>query len=375
MKQGANAFPRMAGLTVFACQLLAGCLLSGMVSLSSAHAQAPAKPWSSLGRAATAAEVAAWDIDVRADFKGLPAGRGSVAKGQEVWEAQCESCHGTFGESNEVFTPIVGGTSKKDIETGRVGALQRGDYPQRTTLMKVSQLSTLWDYINRAMPWNAPKSLSVEEVYAVTAYILHLGDIVPADFVLSDKNIAQVQQRLPNRNGKVRYEPMWVKNGKPDVQGSLCMSACATELDIRSFLPDYARNAHGNLAEQHRAVGPVRGADTTRAALSPAASMTPTAAAFTATPSPVPRASGKSPAELAKASNCTACHAQSARLVGPSFKDIAARYKSDPQAEDKLTGKVRNGAQGVWGAIPMPANPALKEEEARSLVRWILGGL
>ncbi len=375
MKQGAKAFRLIAVATVFACQLMVGCVLAFMTLLEPAHAQTNAKPWASLGRAATPAEVAAWDIDVRADFKGLPAGRGSVAKGQEVWEAQCESCHGTFGESNEVFTPIVGGTSKKDIETGRVAALQRGDYPQRTTLMKVSQLSTLWDYINRAMPWNAPKSLSVEEVYAVTAYILHLGDIVPADFVLSDKNIAQVQQRLPNRNGKVRYEPMWVKSGKPDVQGSLCMSGCATELDIRSFLPDYARNAHGNLAEQHRAVGPVRGADTTRAALSPAPSMPVMVAASTPTPTATPKPSGKPPAELAKASNCTACHAQAARLLGPSFKDIAARYKSDPQAEDKLTLKVRNGAQGVWGAIPMPANPALKEEEARSLVRWILGGL
>jgi S-disulfanyl-L-cysteine oxidoreductase SoxD len=372
MKQVVKVPRRISAVTAFVCQFLVVSVVSLMVLLNPAQAQSNVKPWASLGRAATPAEVAAWDIDVRADFKGLPAGRGSVAKGQEVWEAQCESCHGTFGESNEVFTPIVGGTTKKDIETGRVGALQRGDYPQRTTLMKVSQLSTLWDYINRAMPWNAPKSLSVEEVYAVTAYVLHLGDIVPADFVLSDKNIAQVQQRLPNRNGKVRYEPMWVKSGKPDVQGTLCMTGCVTELDVRSFLPDYARNAHGNLAEQHRSVGPVRGADTTRAALtSLAPSVTQTAAAST----PSPKPSAKPPAELAKASNCTACHAQSARLVGPSFKDIAARYKSDPQAEDKLTGKVRNGAQGVWGAIPMPANPALKEDEARSLVRWILGGL
>ena len=74
-----------------------------------------AKPWLNLGRAATPAEVKAWDIDVRSDFVGLPKGSGSVAKGEEVWEAKCASCHGTFGESNEVFTPIVGGTSKKDI--------------------------------------------------------------------------------------------------------------------------------------------------------------------------------------------------------------------------------------------------------------------
>jgi hypothetical protein len=100
-----------------------------------------------------------------------------------------------------VFTPIAGGTTKQDIETGRVANLARQDFPQRTTLMKVATVSTLWDYINRAMPWTNPKTLTVEEVYATVAFILNLGDIVDDDFVLSDKNIADVQKRMPNRNG------------------------------------------------------------------------------------------------------------------------------------------------------------------------------
>ena len=134
----------------------------------SANAIAQAKPagnvaWAGLGRPATPAEIKAWDIDVRPDFKGLPPGAGSVAKGQDIWEAKCTSCHGVFGESNEVFTPIVGGTTKKDIQTGRVEALSKGSEAQRSTLMKVSTLSTLWDYINRAMPWTAPKSLTADE--------------------------------------------------------------------------------------------------------------------------------------------------------------------------------------------------------------------
>lgn len=86
-------------------------------------------------------------------------------------------------------------------------------------MMKLSQVSTLWDYINRAMPWNAPKTLKPDEVYALVAYILNLAEVVPNDFVLSDKNIAQVQERLPNRNGKVIYPGMWSVAGKPDVQG------------------------------------------------------------------------------------------------------------------------------------------------------------
>ena len=111
-----------------------------------------------VGRDATPAEVRAWDIDVRPDFKGLPKGSGSVSRGEAVWEEKCASCHGVFGESNEVFTPLVGGTSKDDIKTGRVKGLEEGQsvVPQKTTLMKVATVSTLWDYINRAMPWNAP---------------------------------------------------------------------------------------------------------------------------------------------------------------------------------------------------------------------------
>ena len=132
-----------------------------------------------MGRNATGKEVLAWDIDVRPDFKGLPPGSGSVQKGMDVWEAKCASCHGVFGESNEVFSPLVGGTTAEDIRTGHVARLKDPAFPGRTTLMKVATVSTLWDYINRAMPWNAPKSLSTEEVYAVTAYLLNLGGVVP----------------------------------------------------------------------------------------------------------------------------------------------------------------------------------------------------
>ena len=78
-----------------------------------------------MGRPATTKEVAAWDIDVRPDFKGLPAGSGSVEKGQDIWEAKCASCHGVFGESNEVFSPLVGGTTAEDVKTGRVANLTR----------------------------------------------------------------------------------------------------------------------------------------------------------------------------------------------------------------------------------------------------------
>ncbi len=316
---------------------------------SLAHAQ---QKFSGIGRAATPAEIKAWDIDVRPDFTGLPSGAGSVAKGQQVWEAKCESCHGAFGESNDVFTPIAGGTAKADAASGRVAMLMRTDFPQRTTMMKLSQISTLWDYINRAMPWNAPKSLSTEEVYAVTAYILHLGDVLPADFVLSDKNIRAVQAMLPNRNGMATFEPLWQLGGKGDVANTLCMKDCTAEANITSSLPDFARNQHGNLIEQSRIVGASRGTNT---------------GALTAKSVPIADV-----ASLAAKHNCTACHALTSKLVGPSFADIAAKYKAEAGVENKLMAKVRSGGAGVWGLIPMPAHPGLSEDDLRALIRWNL---
>jgi len=339
---------------------------------------------STLGRAATAKEIAAWDIDVRPDFKGLPSGKGSVDEGTEIWEAKCASCHGSFGENNSVFSPLIGGTTKDDIKTGRVARLTDEGFPGRTTLMKVPTVSTLWDYINRAMPWNAPKSLSKDEVYAVTAYLLNLADVVPADFTLSDKNIAEVQQRMPNRNGMTTDHGMWPGKtmgnaGKPDVKATACMSNCVTEPKVKSFLPAFARNNHGNLAEQNRLVGPQHGADTTRPeSTKPLAAGTQVAAAATAGATAAASKPANTPEfdaarGLLGKHNCTACHAIDRKVLGPSFQDVAKKWASRGDKVEYLTGKILKGGQGVWGAIPMPAQ-ALPEADAQAIAKWMAAG-
>jgi len=325
---------------------------AGVTLLLVAPAQAGAQ-FPGIGRAATPAEVRAWDIDVRPDFKGLPPGSGSVADGQKIWDAQCAQCHGTFGESNEVFTPLVGGTTAKDIESGRVKSLTEGDVG-RTTLMKVATLSTLWDYIHRAMPWNAPKSLKTDEVYAVLAYLLNLGDILPADFVLSDRNIAEVQAKMPNRNGMTRSHGLWDVKGKPDVANAACMKDCPVQGGVGSQLPEHAQSSHGNLADQQRTVGPTRGG---------AASATPTKVAPAATV-----------ADLARRKACLSCHAVDKRIVGPAFQEVAAKYQGQEGAAAKLLEKLKRGGGGVWGSIPMPPNPDLAESDARMLIEWVLSG-
>jgi len=324
-----------------------------------------------IGRNATPAEVVAWDIDVRPDFKGLPKGSGSVEQGQVIWESKCASCHGVFGESNEIFTPIAGGTTTEDIKTGKVASLADRKQPQRTTLMKVPTVSTLWDYIYRAMPWNAPRSLTPDETYALVAFILSLGEIIPDDFVLSNTNIADVQKKMPNRNGMTRNHGFWSVNGKPDVNGSSCMNNCVKFVQIGSTLPDFARNAHGNIAEQNRLYGPYRGSDSTKPPLDKLPGSTGEGLAHA---TDTHAATTKGPAAIFKSENCSACHAPSAKLVGPSIADIAVKYKGQSGAQDKLMVKVKNGGSGVWGAIPMPPQAQLSDEDRATLVHWMLTG-
>ena len=318
-----------------------------------------------VGRGATPAEVKAWDIDVRPDFKGLPKGKGNVERGNELFEEKCASCHGSFGESNEVFTPLAGGTTKDDIKTGNVKGLSSGELPQRTTFTKVATISTVWDYIYRAMPWTAPKSLKPDEVYAILAYLLNLQEIVPADFELSDRNIAEVQKLLPNRNGMTTDHGLWPgasakkggigNGGIPDVKNVACMKNCKPEVQIGSTLPDYARTAHGELADQNRNFGAVRGTRT----LGPEAAK---------------KAADAGTLDLATKSGCMACHGVKNKIVGPGYNEIVARYQGQTDAESRLVAKVKAGGQGVWGSIPMPPNAHVKDEDITTLVKWILNG-
>jgi len=321
-----------------------------------------------IGREATANEVSAWDIDVRPDLKGLPKGSGSVADGMELWEAQCASCHGVFGESNEIFTPIVGGTTEADQKTGRVASLTDPAQPQRTTLMKVPTVSTLYDYIYRAMPWNAPRSLTADDTYAVLAYILNLGYIVPDDFTLSHENMAEIQAIMPNRNGMTTDHGLLTVDGEPDVKAQACMSDCATQVVVTSTLPDFARNAHENLAEQNRTFGPYRGVDTTKPPLAqlPGVNYQPVVA--------MAQSAEIDPKKLFTQNNCAACHAAASAMVGPSIQQVAQKYQGKPQMWAELQNKVKQGGVGNWGSIPMPPHPQVSDEDITVMIEWMMKG-
>jgi cytochrome c len=230
------------------------------------------------------------------------------------------------------------------------------------------------------MPWNQPKSLSVQEVYAATAYLLNMGGVVPADFTLSDKNIREVQQLLPNRNGMTAKHALWPGrelggNARPDVVGDACMRDCAVQPKVASILPGFARNAHGNLAEQNRSVGAQRGADTSRPEAAAGAPRQPYPQAMKSSePAPAAAAGGGTTGQavlaLAQKNNCTACHAADRKVVGPSWVDIAKKHEGKA---DYLAGKIRSGGSGTWGTVPMPPQ-TLSDEELGRIAAWLAAG-
>jgi cytochrome c len=222
------------------------------------------------------------------------------------------------------------------------------------------------------MPWNAPKSLQTDEVYAVTAFLLNLGGVVPDDFVLSDANIAQAQQRLPNRNGMSTAHGLWPgrtlgNGGKPDIKATACMANCATEPTVASFLPDFARNAHGNLAEQNRLVGAQHGADTTRGPGAPAAVVAATPAAAAADPA------AAAAQALARKHNCLTCHGLENKVVGPGLQEVARKYAGRADAVPYLAQRIQAGGSGVWGPIPMPAQ-TLPITDIQAIAQWLAAG-
>jgi mono/diheme cytochrome c family protein len=145
-----------------------------------------------LGRAALPEEITAWDTDVRPDGKGLPVGKGTAKQGDAIFQAQCAGCHGEFGQGVGRWPALAGGE----------GTL-RADRPDKTIGSFWPDLSTVFDYIKRAMPFGNAQSLSNDEVYALTAYLLTMNDIIKDEnFELNEKNFTSI--KMPNASGFYR---------------------------------------------------------------------------------------------------------------------------------------------------------------------------
>lgn len=198
------------------------CVVAVLLSIAvlwfttTAHAAGTGAPLG-IGRVATPEEVAAWDIDVRADGKGLPKGRGNAAEGEVIFAQKCASCHGDFGEGKNRWTVLAGGR----------GSL-KSENPVKTVGSYWPYISTAYDYIYRSMPFGDAQTLKPDEVYALIAFILLMNDIIgDEEFELSNETLVGV--RLPN-------EKNFIGDGRPDTptlkDGEPCMTDCKPAVEV-----------------------------------------------------------------------------------------------------------------------------------------------
>ena len=186
--------------------IAAGALLA---ACSAASAQSP-----NLGKPISPEDLASWDISIGPDGVGLPPGSGSVEKGASVYAEQCTPCHGTFGEGEGRYPKLAGGEGSLTSER-----------PEPSVGSYWPFAVTLFDYINRAMPFQAPHSLSANDVYALTAYVLHINNIVGNNFVADRDSLPKV--KMPNHDKFIWQDP------RPDTSAKECMKDCADPKSIK----------------------------------------------------------------------------------------------------------------------------------------------
>ena len=191
---------------------IAACLL--LITVAPAYAGSKGF---GLGRPALPEEVKAWDIDVRPDGQGLPSGKATAETGETLFLERCAACHGEFGEGVGRWPPLVGGA----------GSLT-SDRPDKTVGSFWPYVSSIYDYVHRAMPFGDAQSLTADETYALVAYILNMNDVVPRDFELSNKNFASIHLQ----NETAFYPDDREQTEKQFWKKEPCMTNCKTDVKV-----------------------------------------------------------------------------------------------------------------------------------------------
>lgn len=270
-----------------------------------------------LGREAVSEEIAAWDVDVLPDGRGLPEGRGDAYTGEEVFADKCASCHGDFAEGVDNWPVLAGGfdtLADKD--------------PVKTVGSYWPYLSTVWDYVHRSMPFGEAQTLTADETYAIVAYILYSNDLVDDDFELSHENFADFE--MYNKDG-------FVVDDRPELEYSKwraepCMENCkpSVEITMRATFLDVTPEDGGESVMNDATAQDTPTFVATTAASEAAEGDTEVAAASSTAIDPALFASGE---KVFK--KCKACHA-----VGEGAKN-----KSGPQLNG-LFGRQMGSVEG-----------------------------
>ena len=271
---------------------------AAFISMAVSPASAADRKYPALGAAATPEQIQAWDIDVRPDGLGAPAGSGTAPKGEAVYIEKCAMCHGDFGEARGRYPVLVGGH----------GTL-KDQRPEKTIGSYWPYASTIFDYIKRAMPFGDAQSLTNDEVYAITAFLLNMNDVIDSDFVLDASNIGKIE--MPNAAN-------FIDDPRPDAQAvkvaDLCMKDCKPEIKVlgRAVIIDVTPDKGGAKA---------KAAAKAAEASAPAAEAAPAAAQVAAAPAGDPEAGKK------VFRKCMACHNidKAKNKIGPSLQGVMGR--------------------------------------------------
>ena len=292
------------------------------------------------GKPATQEEIAGWDIDVRPDGQGLPDGSGSVSRGEELYDAKCASCHGAFGEGEGRWPKLAGG----------FGTLDKAK-PDKTVGSYWPYASTLWDYIHRAMPFTEPQSLTTDETYSLTAYVLYLNRIVEEDFELTRSNFTEIE--MPNKDG------FYVDN-RPDVKNPACMEDCKDPKMIKITSAIKGITPLDHVAKEQK---------------SNQRNSSSSEAQDSINEQEVTQENQINIGRNIYGNSCAICHAQGV-TGAPKFGDKLAWESRVSQGFEVLKTHALEGFTGESGVMPAKGgNPSLSEQEISAAVYYMIEGI
>ena len=317
----------------------------------------------SFGRPATANEIKAWDIDALPDGTGLPEGEGSVELGDELFEAQCAVCHGDFGGGGQGYPQLAGGNQDKD-ENGIVITLKnqridgKVDAPKRTVGTYWPVATTLFTYIRDSMPYAHPKSLSNDEVYAITAYILAQNEIeidgedMDDEYVLNKEKLAKVV--LANKNGFY-----------PNIDGPNAQE------DIRAFFADRAKNIGAGTRCMKDCKDPGMDGKTEATLMKIGYEMKDVVPPYAYAKDLPPEKEGGSVSKAEKMydASCKLCHATD-KMGAPAVGDANAWKSVMEKGMDKV---LVNAIKGTGGMPPKGGNMDLSDADIKEIVDYMVG--
>src|SRR6056297_2136623 len=294
-----------------------------------------------LGRMALPEEIAAWDLDVTPDGTGLPEGSGDVLTGEEVFIEQCAVCHGDFAEGRGNWPKLAGGD----------GTLADKD-PLKTVGSYWPYLSTAWDYVHRSMPFGAAQTLTVDETYAITAYILYSNFLVDDDFVLSNENFLEVE--MPNADGFIVDDR--AETEYPLFSEAACMENCkeSVVITMRAAVVDVTPEDDGAAAaeEEMKETNADTAADEKIEQVASASTETPAAEAPAADQAALDMALVEKGENVFK--KCAACHQVgdgATNRVGPHLNGIVGQQMGAVDGVRYSKTLEGMGADGmVWNA-------------------------